>query len=863
MDSIDWLVNQITFEVRGGRTPSQAYKDLCQMFPEDQVRQALDRFEQITGRIRTLREPTTLEKQGLPNWYPGPSPDDRFWPPLRNLLLMREWEPDVIDTLDQSSTKVVSLLQPPGLGSFKTRGLVLGYVQSGKTANFTAVIAKAADVGYKFFIVLSGITNPLRTQTQVRLERELVDLNRSDWVTLTTPDQDFHPGPAGNVNAFLTDHSGHRVLCVVKKNATVLRRLLRWLAAARAEVLANCPALIIDDEADQATVNASGSEEKRTAINRLLLNLLGRLPKTAYIGYTATPFANVFIDPSIPEDLYPRDFIVDLPKSKDYFGAERIFGREQLAYDDPADAAETLDMIRYVDGDEVKSLKPHGQSDWPTFEPALTDSLKLAMRYFWMATSARAARGQGDQHSSMLIHTTLYARVHELFRPLLETCQNILLQQLRESDSGTLEELSTQWAQEQVRVPSEDMSESPVSFDELLPYLQPTVERTEIVVENSISDRRLAYGETGLVQIIVGGNTLSRGLTLEGLVVSYFVRASTAYDTLLQMGRWFGYRRGYADLPRIWMTRDLEEYFFDLATVEQEMRNDIRRYELEHLTPLDFAVRIRTHPALEITARLKMQAAIDCDVSYGDRRLQTILFNHRDESWLHRNIEAAATLIRIAEAEGIRPELKNGNTVLRGVPVKHILLFLDNYAFHKNSLELRADLIKGYIQAQNAESALGQWNVVIVGLHRETTRGTLDLAGHQVPLIQRSRLLVGDEPYANLGVLANPEDVVADLDMDPNALTKATYADLQAKRPEGIGLLLLYPVARDSMPRRGERITRRGKRVRLDAVDDLIGVTLVFPHPANPTPQRYKTVDLSAIEREEVGWPEDEEENAV
>src|SRR6266566_4259930 len=226
---IEWLVERIGESVRGGRSPEQAYKDYCKIFPPDQVKVALVKFEEMTGRIRTLKEPTTLQQRRLLDWYSGPNQKDRYWPPLYRSLLQRDgWDLEAINSLDAASTRIVSLLQPPGLGQINTKGLVIGYVQSGKTANYSAVISKAADVGYKFFIVLSGLTNPLRFQTQGRLESELVDLNRGKWVALTGLDRDFFPtGAVGNVDAFLTEHHDYKVLCVVKKNATVLRRLLR------------------------------------------------------------------------------------------------------------------------------------------------------------------------------------------------------------------------------------------------------------------------------------------------------------------------------------------------------------------------------------------------------------------------------------------------------------------------------------------------------------------------------------------------------------------------------------------------------------------------------------------------------------
>ncbi len=860
---IDWLVERISESVRGGRSPEQAYKDYCKMFPPDQVKAALVKFEEMTGRIRTLKEPTTLQQRGLLNWYPGPSPKDRYWPSLYRSLLQRDgWDLESIKSLDEASTKIVSLLQPPGLGQINTKGLVIGYVQSGKTANYSAVISKAADIGYKFFIVLSGLTNPLRFQTQERLERELVDLNRGNWVALTGLDRDFFPtGAVGNVDAFLTEYHDYKVLCVVKKNATVLRRLLRWLKAAHKEVLSTCPVLLIDDEADQASVNASKFKDKRTTINQRILDILTVLPKAAYIGYTATPFANVFIDPQ-PGDIYPRDFIVSLPKPEDYFGAEQIFGRDPLSLDDPEQIFEGLDMIRLVEDNEIPALTPQGRNERYVFVPEITPSLEKALRYFWMATATRTARGGTEKDSTMLIHTSLHIDVHELFQEPVQNYRDGLLASLEPTQSFLIEELRTQWDEEQSRVPPEEVDEKGTTFDELLPYLKDAVGGTDVVVENSRSVQRLAYGDQAKVQIVIGGNTLARGLTLKGLVVSFFVRATNAYDTLLQMGRWFGYRQGYADLPRIWMTKELEGFFSDLATVEQEIRNDIRRYEEEGITPLDFGVRVRTHPDLSITSRLKMQAAIDCDVSYRDTHPQTIFFKDKDRDWLTNNITAARSLIRRIREIGIEREMAKGRyTIFRGVPVEFILTFLKEYQFHEDSIVLQERLIRPYIEAQNRNGELLNWNVAVVGGRGSNQYGSIDLGtGEPIPLLMRTRYIRGPiKEYANLKAIVSP----IDLNIDREGLAENENGT-QAKRPVGErGLLLIYPISKDSAPSRKDPTKRELNKGPLNAVEHLIGVSFVFPDVQNDndTPQRYKTVDLSRLVREEPEWPEEEDDN--
>lgn len=570
------LVDGIALFVRGGLSPEDAAKKLATWNSDDQVRAALIEYRKRTGRIRSLREPGAIIDDQLVSWYLGPQDGDKFWPALEKHLRGKGRGDAGVKSLDDASTKIVSLLQPPGAGSIRTRGLVVGYVQSGKTENFTAVTSKAADVGYRFFLVLSGMNNALRNQTQDRLTKDIIQLNSEEWISLTDSNHDFRA--TTNVNAFLTDKQSVKILGVVKKNKMRLARLLKWLKSARPEVLQNCPVLIIDDEADQASPNSAKELADRTEINKLLVAILTTLPKAAYVGYTATPFANLLIDPLPADDLYPRDFIVDLPRPETYFGPERIFGREPLDWEEPDDAADGLDMVRSVPEDEIALLRPAGRDAREGFYPSLTPSLRSALRYFLLTVAARRVRGQRHEHCSMLLHTTEYTTVHDRFRdPIVKEFAAIKAALLK-SDAKLLGELETLWNKEQSAVPPESVGCKPLSFDTLRPKLNDVLDLVQVKLEHGKSTDRIAYPDVdatvdGKVYVVVGGNVLSRGLTIEGLTVSFFIRSASAYDTLLQMGRWFGYRPGYADLPRLWMTNELKAYFFILPPLS--VRSDL------------------------------------------------------------------------------------------------------------------------------------------------------------------------------------------------------------------------------------------------------------------------------------------------
>ncbi|MEZ0065985.1 hypothetical protein ABIA32_001994 [Streptacidiphilus sp. MAP12-20] len=821
--------------------PSEAVKRLEQFgISPDIVDRIRERHEEQTIRVRELEEPHAVVLDNRDTWYTGPQAKDKCWPAITDLLRKDGWpEEPAIRSLDDSSTRVVSLLNHPKEKTFSTRGLVVGYVQSGKTTNFTSVVAKAADRGYKLFIVLAGIHNGLRRQTQARLVQQLVEPNPSMWSQLTGLDKDFTPQE--NPASYFGRSNKTHVLCVVKKNATVLRKLARWLEKA-SEYLEDCPALIIDDEADQATVATK-------SINPLILTIMSHLPRSAYLGYTATPFANLLIDPSA-EDLYPKDFVVNLPKPAGHFGTEVLFGRYALDGEDPEQVDDGHDMIRSVPKDDVAAVRPETRADVEGFEPVITDTLRQAVEYFWLVTAARRVRGTGNPHNTMLIHTSVNTAVHNSFERPLKHLLARSARSLTEQDDALLSRLRDLWEEETDRVRAEDFDVTKVPFELLMPELPGVLNSCRIIMDNSSSEDRLDYENGPVVAIAVGGNTLSRGLTLEGLSVSYFVRAVSAYDTLLQMGRWFGFRNGYADLPRIWMTDELAEWFRHLATVETEMRRDIDIYMTEDETPLTFAVRLRTHPALRVTAAAKMRDAVTAASSYGGKRVQTHYFR-TDADWLGNNIDAARNLVAASAANAVRTDERptEGRFVFRDVPHNLVIDFLSNYRFHENSPENDANLIIKYIRKQvSGVGSLRRWNVAIVG----NPKGDpfTFARGVSVGRNNRARLhLPNPTPdFADIKTLMSRRDAAVDLSGDTAKLTEKGIMDERRQQFPDTGLLVLYPIDRVSEPSPSKRL-----RAPLNAEEHVIGLGLVFPEPHNrdSAVESYISANLSNIRIED------------
>ncbi|MFI9326175.1 Z1 domain-containing protein [Kitasatospora sp. NPDC052868] len=827
------------------KTPEQALT-MIRLFgmSEELAKRVAERHQQETLRIREMRQPGSVVRNNRETWYVGPQAGDRCWPALQGLLRAGQWDDAALHGLDDASTKVVSMLDHPLESTFSTRGLVVGYVQSGKTTNFTALIAKAADAGYKFFIVLAGMHNGLRRQTQLRLQDQLVDQVVDQWHALTGPDGDFEP-PHGNPAAFFAQSNGQHVLCVVKKNVPRLRKLKSWLEKAP-DYLKGCPTLIIDDEADQASVASKTT-------NPLIREIIDLFPRGGYVGYTATPFANLLIDPA-SEDLYPRDFIVNLPKPEGHFGTEVLFGRQPIDGEGPEDAPDGYDMIRAVPYAEIPLVRP-GRDELDGFVPEIGGALRDSVLYFWLATAARRFRGTGNRHSTMLVHTSVSTVVHESFKGPLEDFRAEVAAQVAGGDEAMLSELRELWEQETAKVGAVEFGEEATSFDGLLKHLGGVLTECRIILDNSTSVERLDYENGPVTAIAVGGNTLSRGLTLEGLVVSYFVRGASTYDTLLQMGRWFGFRKGYADLPRVWMTDDLREWFRHIATVEAEMRRDIDRYLVEDETPLTFAVRLRSHPALRITAAAKMRDAIRASSSYGGQRVQTRYFHTHDADWLRGNQEAASGLLRDAlRLDGARHEDlslqgRPGRHILRDVSHGTILGFLKAYRFHEKSMDCDTRLLSEYIEKRTRTrngGSLRRWNVAVVG---NAPSGSPDtgyefIEGIAVDRIVRARQQSVDPAAADIKTLMSPIDAGIDLDLQAWSGRRITEEMLKQARQSqcpDTGLLVLYPIDRTSPPTRKERLP-------LDAVEHVIGVGMVFPEPSGEDSRvDWFSADLSGV----------------
>lgn len=733
-----------------------------------------------------------------------------------------------LDDLNRTTSEVVKLLAAPQARDQKRKGLVMGNVQSGKTRHFSGVIAKAMDAGYRFVIVLSGTNNNLREQTQSRLDHDLF-VDPQAWEELTqVGDQDF-PKKL-NLRAKLGRRSRFWTSAVVKKNITRLERL-RWsLSQMPLEERRKCPILIIDDEADQATPNSRAAQEKISAINRKLREVWSLVEVGSYVAYTATPFANVLIDPDDEEDLFPSDFVYSLAPGDGYFGAERVFGLASTDPDNPGLDEDGLDMVRTVtDADELKP--PSKREDRDFFDPELPASLVCAAEWFIVASAIRRVRGQRD-HSSMLVHTTHYTAPHFAMQRRLLTLCGELRQEVRRGEFLRFEKA---WERESDRVPRS--SDGPMeSWSEIQAQIPAVLSDVEVIVDNGKSEDRLNYDDDCPRTVIaVGGGTLSRGLTLEGLVVSYFTRTSNTYDTLMQMGRWFGYRTGYEDLPRIWLSKGLDKDYAFLARVENELREEIASISDSEHTPKDVGVRIRTHPGrLEITGAGKMAKAVQAQVGLSELRQQTFMLDGRPGAVEH-NLCAAERLVRNVEFQPLPWARSGAVRMAKGVKTVAVRAFLTDFRFQEDQWTFTSPDRRTATQdwLRNCAENLS-WNVVLAGNSRAGASdkfGCLRFADQEVPKLARNPLKGSTAAKLDFKVITSKTDRVFDIDPARYGLlpvdTESDRMAVRRKLEPDKGLIVLYPLASG-----GELPEPSSTRMSMPTGvgEDLLAFSIVFPH---------------------------------
>lgn len=828
----------------------------------------------IESRCEIWRGKATIleEKKNHIAWLPYKKSqvEWKFWRRYERYLMEEKgFSEQSIMTLDDLTDRVLERLEDPMReGSWDCRGMVVGHVQSGKTANYTGLICKAADAGYKLIIVLAGMHKSLRSQTQLRLDQGFLgfdtQLNRAfDHENLRIgvgrlPGEEFitvhsltSSADRGDFNRKVASQVGvmpggsDPVLLVVKKNKSVLANLINWAVNIRGQidpltqkkVVHNIPLLVIDDEADNASVNTASipldengiplDDYDVSAINGKIRSLLSHFEKSAYVGYTATPFANIFIYPegettSHGEDLFPRDFIINLPPPPNYIGPSQIFGFSRSG-DDGGNYQSGLPVIRTIS--DYRKFMP--DDHWKDHIPRdLPESLKKAVKSFILSCAARRVRGEQKNHNSMLIHVTRFTAVQKEVGRLVNDELNFVRRQLDYKDplsqEGIYAEMEEIWDSDYVPTTSSVLQQihdplvTRVPWDEVRSYLYDAAARIQIKLINGTASDILDYNacSEGLSVIAIGGDKLSRGLTLEGLSVSYYLRASRMYDTLMQMGRWFGFRPGYVDLCRLYTSHDLVEWYRYINLASEELRTEFDYMATLNSTPSEYGLRVRTHPdGLLITAVNKMRNGTVMNVSYGNSLIETVFF-HRDTVPLRNNLNVIDQFIR--GLGNPSPSSSAGKHLLwDNVPTPAVLGMLNEYIIHEACRKANPGLLKDYIEKRSSMGELTHWTVALI--NNSKAPRSFSLGGHEIGLTERADANPSGPKYELIkGHIIDPKHEY--LDLTPQQVDEALQmmlADPERKsrsenvpevpsgpyirkvRPPQRGLLLIYPLDTD------------------------------------------------------------------
>ncbi len=928
-------------------------------------------FNYLSATFSVFSEDYRILDEGYIPWLKDSKANiqSNFWNRYISYL-QKKIAPDTINKLDNLTDDILDRIANPAKpGAWDKRGMVVGQVQSGKTSNYTGLINKAADAGYKLIIVLAGMHDSLRSQTQIRIDEGFLGFNSQRslqysntnkiGVGLYNPIDSKTSQPIDlPANAFTSSHlngdfnsrvaqsagihlkSSDPIIAVVKKNGSILKNLISWLAVWGDKqpdgkiIIRNLPFLLIDDEADNASINVS--KEKVSSINGCIRALLSLFEQSAYVGYTATPFANIFIpileqesikgidlsikdyEFTVGQDLFPKDFIINIPSPTNYIGPAKIFGLPALTSSNNDE--ESLPLIRSVKDYEVfnasnlqeqiqnlkagvetesaasKSFVPDKHKKNDSLPEQLPNSLKYALRCFILSSAARRVRKQINVHNSMLIHISRYIIWQDRIATLIDAELKFYQKQIEFKSGNLLKELEMMWQKEFVPTTLKIMSDSHIYKDpeiasifwkQVEVEIYPAIAKMEVravhgdkklegLSHHNISPLDYFFSEQQgkyLSVIAVGGDKLSRGLTLEGLTVSYYLRASKMYDTLMQMGRWFGYRPGYVDLCRIFTSDELIRWYKHITIASEEMRKDFDYMFLLKKTPKDFGLKVRTHPGvLKITAANKFRYKKIMHLSYSGELEQTYQFKI-DKRIFKNNFDATINLLSALGKPVDKPlndENKNQTFIWQEKNIVNaITTFLQCFEIGEEITD--TNKISDYISAQARKGNLVDWTIALINNSTAKQEDTFLFPGlsEKVGLTNRTNVSKLQNDYevtkANITdhrhelidltkqeIIEAKAQTVADSKMEGNTDIPElpSRKRIKWKRKSHNGLLLIYPLNHNC-----DRIiddTIKPKTTQKELISDvpIIGIAISFPEIENDEKieyavnQQFKTEEL-------------------
>jgi hypothetical protein len=758
----------------------------------------------------------------------------KFWKRYRKYLeTSKGMPPLVVDRLDGLTDKVLERLEDPARdGAWDTRGMVVGRVQSGKTGNYIGLVCKAIDSGYKVIVILAGMHDSLRAQTQLRIDEGILGFDTQKSRSYRNNNEPIGVGKLVDeklliIHPFTSSDDkgdfskkfaqqappifgGEPIILVVKKNKSVLNNLLQWAVSVRGvddpstgkKVIPNIPLLLIDDEADNASVNTKKipvddkgkpmDDYDVTAINGTIRQILDTFTKSAYVAYTATPFANIFISgdnktDTHGKDLFPKNFIINLPTPTNYIGASKIFGVQA----DPISGVEEspgLPLIRDVDDYEDAFPLKHRKDHVPEELPG---TLNEAIRAFILVCAARAAGGQATDHNSMLIHVTRFNDVQGRVAELVEDELRFIRLRLEMGDGNAsesiLEELEDLWKSdfEPTTAKMKDNDSLVVDWVSVKEKLYEACAKITVKILNGKAKDALDYADhkdTGLNVIAIGGDKLSRGLTLEGLSVSYYLRSTKMYDTLMQMGRWFGYRPGYMNLCRLYTTSELLSWYKHITLASEELLADFDTMAAVDGTPEEYGLKVRMHPEsmLIVTALNKMRSGVEVPISYSEELVELVYY-HKEAKIHNANLVFTDEFIKgLGEPEKVR-----ASYLWKNVPGVKVVSFLDGLITHPSAVKVAG--ASRYIRDLINKNELADWTIMLASNNKKDGRvslGNLDVGmtdrkdgskskNQDVYIINKSHIISSRDEYEDL----SPDEWEKALN-----LTRNDWANRQGKR---------------------------------------------------------------------------------
>lgn len=939
----------------------------------------------IAATLSIFSEPYKIldSEEGYSPWVKDRKKDIQwnFWNRYIDSL-QKSIAPNTLNKLDNLTDDILDRIANPSTpGAWDKRGMVVGQVQSGKTSNYTGLINKAADAGYKLIIVLAGLHDTLRTQTQIRIDEGFLGFNSQRslqysntnkiGVSFYNPIDEKTNNPLelpahsltsshlnGDFNRKVAQSAGIHlrssdpIIAVVKKNVSILKNLILWLANWGEKqndgkvILRNIPFLLIDDEADNASINVS--KEKVSATNGCIRSLLSLFEQSAYVGYTATPFANIFIpiekndetkskglnlnikdfEFTIGQDLFPKDFIINIPAPSNYIGPARIFGlpaQSSAETDEEAlplirtiedytsfSASNAQELFQYLVAGVVddigitKSFVPNKHKKNDPLPDELPPSLKYAIRCFILSASARRVRKQNKKHNSMLIHVSRFIIWQDRIASLVDSELKFCQRQIEMKSGNLLKELENVWKNDFEATTEQilnnthiytDSEITSISWEELKQEIYPAISKMEVrAVHGDKSVAGLSYHNISpldyfsaqqqgkyLSIIAVGGDKLSRGLTLEGLSVSYYLRASKMYDTLMQMGRWFGFRPGYADLCRIFTSEELKEWYKHITIASEEMRRDFDYMFLLNKTPREFGLKVRTHPgALKITAANKFRYKKTMYLSYSGELEQTYQFKINKNNF-RNNFKAVSELISelgnldAEQINGLNPQQK---LTWRGENnYESVISFLTKYKIGSEVIDNHK--IADYISAQTNKGNLTDWTVALVNNSTAEPQYQYSFGDvvNNVGLTDRADISTNKEIYviAKHNITDQKHELIDLSETEIKAAQSQTEADYKKEdnkeapklpsrkrikwaRSDKKGLLIIYPLNPDC--KYIVNSTTKPKTLGRRKISDVpvIGIAVSFPEIENDEKIEYAVNEQFKKEYE---YPDEFDENEL